>query len=404
MKRVTGCLANLLLAAGAVALTLLLALAADHALGWLDPGPPFPGFTGLIYPPNLDAQYRTHDYVCEERINALGFRDREVPLEHGVAFRIVAIGDSFTYGWGVDLDKTWVKVLEGNLKKQGINIEVLNLGKPAANPWQYANIAEKVIPLLKPDLVLVGVLAGDDLQQSPDPVRVLAFRVAHCFPHLIRLRNDWEHFRGAPWVLYPQVPKSAEDSRQEWIRIGKDLLGQMSPEQRARFDHLEDEVKKAFFDGALNPWLLAHSTGNPDYFMCTRDANDEELEGKTASLARQLGRLKRAADREKVPVLVLSIPEGFYVNDAAYRNVQRIGFHVDPKMLMSDVPDRAVEQACAQAGLRALTVSQGFRERRHDSGLYFELDRHFSAEGNRLFADLATPAVAEAIAQSPKKQ
>lgn len=404
MRRKTGCLVNLILAVAAATLPVLLAFAADHVLGRIDPGPPFPGFAGLLFPPNLESRYETHDYTSEERINSFGFRDREISLVKTGTCRIVAIGDSFTYGWGVNLDQTWVKVVEENLRRQGLDVEVLNLGKPAANPWQYANIAEKVIPALKPDLVLVGVLAGDDLQQTPDSDEEFRYWLTGCFPNLSRLHRDWEYFLGGPWVLLPQRPKSAEESRQEWVNIAKSVLQKMDSEQHARFDKLEDEVKQAFLRGGLNPWLIAHATGGPDYFMCTSDPDSAELASKTKVLAQQLGRLKKAADRQHVPVLVLSIPEGFYVNDEAYKNVQRIGFHVVPQMLMSEVADNAVVKACNAAGLKSLVVSQGFRDRRGEQKLYFELDRHMSAEGNKLFGNLVTPGVADAVAKAPRKQ
>ena len=54
------------------------------------------------------------------RINAAGFReDMEYPLpKTEEAFRIMAIGDSFTFGMGVDLENTYSKQLERLLQKE----------------------------------------------------------------------------------------------------------------------------------------------------------------------------------------------------------------------------------------------------------------------------------------------
>src|SRR5262249_32573334 len=60
-------------------------------------------------------------------INELGFRETE-PIEDA---RIFALGDSFTFGWGVNVDKTWVKQLEARL-----SAPIYNLGSYAASPKQ----------------------------------------------------------------------------------------------------------------------------------------------------------------------------------------------------------------------------------------------------------------------------
>jgi len=53
------------------------------------------------------------------RVNAAGFRDREFPVARapGVA-RIACVGDSYTYGWGVELDASYPKQLERRLGGQ----------------------------------------------------------------------------------------------------------------------------------------------------------------------------------------------------------------------------------------------------------------------------------------------
>lgn len=48
-------------------------------------------------------------------VNADGFRDRDYPIERSDALRIVAIGDSVTFGRGVPLEEAWSEVLEERL-------------------------------------------------------------------------------------------------------------------------------------------------------------------------------------------------------------------------------------------------------------------------------------------------
>lgn len=122
---------------------------------------------GLLFPPGSEFPYQTPEFSHTAKINSLGFRDREWATDKKEATtRIVAIGDSFTFGMGVELDRTWTKVLEQRLKARGFDVEIANLGRPGAHPASYAEVAQKAVPLLKPDVLLVAVLQGDDLAQT----------------------------------------------------------------------------------------------------------------------------------------------------------------------------------------------------------------------------------------------
>jgi hypothetical protein len=113
-----------------------------------------------------------------------------------------------------------------------------------------------------------------------------------------------------------------------------------------------------------------------------------------------LERIRKAARRTGAGVAVVSIPEGFFVNREAYANLQRIGFQTTPEMLQSNAADDAVGEACKRRGIPFHAVSDQFREHIDEKGLYFELDRHFTAKGNLLYGDLVTPFVAEELRRS----
>ncbi len=78
-------------------------------------------------------------------------------------YRIVAVGDSYTYGWGVNIEETWLRRLEQMVSLPGRQTETINLGKPGTGPPFYAEITQTVVPLLEPDLILVGILQGNDI-------------------------------------------------------------------------------------------------------------------------------------------------------------------------------------------------------------------------------------------------
>ncbi len=96
------------------------------------------------------------------QISASGLRDRDYPIPKGKAFRILILGDSVTFGWGVNLEDTFVKKLEKILnEREGREFEVINLGVPGYNTRQEVEFFKEKGLALDPDLVLVGFLDND---------------------------------------------------------------------------------------------------------------------------------------------------------------------------------------------------------------------------------------------------
>jgi lysophospholipase L1-like esterase len=96
----------------------------------------------------------TGDVVYE--INADGFRDRRYPRTASARdLRMLLLGASITFGWGVDSNETYAKRLEALLaERAGQRVEVLNFGVNGYNPYnQAALLADRGLGY-EPDLVL----------------------------------------------------------------------------------------------------------------------------------------------------------------------------------------------------------------------------------------------------------
>jgi len=98
------------------------------------------------------------------KINSLGWRDREISLEKQEdTFRIVALGDSITFGWGIELNETYIKQLETILKKQDShkNYEVINISIEDLGLQEELKLLKQVGLNFQPDLVLLGFYLND---------------------------------------------------------------------------------------------------------------------------------------------------------------------------------------------------------------------------------------------------
>ena len=100
--------------------------------------------------------------------NSFGIRDREfqVPKPNNTV-RIIILGDSFTFGLGVELNETYAKILEDKLNKLETEktYEVLNFGVPGYNTTQEIEFFKLYGIQFEPDIIILAY-TGDDLQDS----------------------------------------------------------------------------------------------------------------------------------------------------------------------------------------------------------------------------------------------
>ncbi len=112
----------------------------------------------------------------EVTINSYGSREeeRKIKKPRGV-FRIVGLGDSQMFGWGVRQDETFLAILERELGRRfpDRRFEVWNLAVPGYNTVQEVETFATKADELAPDLVVINwvdndVLAPDFLVQRPN--------------------------------------------------------------------------------------------------------------------------------------------------------------------------------------------------------------------------------------------
>jgi lysophospholipase L1-like esterase len=93
-------------------------------------------------------------------------------------FRIMVVGDSLTYGYGVYEEETYPMQIEATLKTN-FNVEVLNLGVNGMQSDGILRIVKKYTPTLQPDLIIYGVCLNDFL---PRHVADYQNNMAYRFP------------------------------------------------------------------------------------------------------------------------------------------------------------------------------------------------------------------------------
>ena len=142
--------------------------AADSVSGWTNR-------------PSFSYRHVTPEFAVDLHTNSQGFRVSALGEEYSRTkppgtFRILLLGPSFAYGWGVNFEDTFgvqlQRILEESQVASGHSIEVLNHGVPALPAANQLDWFRQVGKDYSPDLVIYFVYAS--LEVSPLPDRSVA--------------------------------------------------------------------------------------------------------------------------------------------------------------------------------------------------------------------------------------
>ncbi|MFY9824081.1 MAG: GDSL-type esterase/lipase family protein [Thermoanaerobaculia bacterium] len=109
------------------------------------------------------------EFTTQVRINRLGIRGPEVgPKRPGVR-RILVLGDSFTFGMGVEENEAFPAQLAAELGRRGVPAEGINAGMGGYGVPDEVRWFEQYGRETHPDVIVLGIFTGNDLQDAaPD--------------------------------------------------------------------------------------------------------------------------------------------------------------------------------------------------------------------------------------------
>jgi len=130
-----------------------------------------PGFHARLCYDSPALPYFDDDGCVDVSINSLGFRDEEFPLAKPAGeYRVLAIGDSFTFAQGCRAEDGWTEVLEERLAAElGRPVQVMNAGFTGGGSWPQEYAPWVIAHALKyqPDRVVYGMCLNDMNRRVP---------------------------------------------------------------------------------------------------------------------------------------------------------------------------------------------------------------------------------------------
>ena len=351
--------------------TILLLIGSDRFYGEFL----MPDTTQLLFPAFSQAEHNTSEFELDVKINNLGFRGANTTIKK-TKKRVLLIGDSFTFGWGVEVQQAWVSLLT----KQHPEIEFLNLGQGGNHPGDYVRIARNSIPLLKPDLIMVCVLTGNDIHQL---MRVIEHKndLKKSEPEVIGEEALNDRLRRYLSIAIPNFSKrfpARASIKKRWLKEAKKLLNEFSENQTTKYQTLPTHIKKSFESGQLNPSMVYESLLHPNLFLEAADTSNSLCKKAIIRLRDHLQEIEKMAQENEAKTIVVSLPNRPYGSKSEIVPLTELGFNVDgADTLLGNLP---TQLAVSQTEITTIYPSI------KDDSLFYKYDGHWNAEGNRIFA------------------
>lgn len=140
--------------------------------------------------PNTTGTFAREDFSTSVKINSWGMRDKEISLKGPEGIRRVAVvGDSFTWGHGVEEEERFSDIAAQHLNS--LKLEILNFGVSGFGPLEYLLEMDHVLQF-NPKLVVLVFCLENDWQDN-----VLRQRYGYYGPYAT-LENDKLSILGYP--------------------------------------------------------------------------------------------------------------------------------------------------------------------------------------------------------------
>ncbi|HET6204096.1 MAG TPA: GDSL-type esterase/lipase family protein [Planctomycetota bacterium] len=325
---------------------------------------------------NFRARHKTPDYDIEIRTNARGFRGPELGRKPEGGRRILALGDSFGFGHGVEAEEAYPAVLERVLRDRGEKVEVVNAGVPGYGTSNEFGLLAAEAPSLDPDVVVLGFYVGNDFRNNH--AERFGRLTARSGVLVTRTARD------AGWRLTLKAAVAVHWRTAQFLLLGRSQTSAGEQETLRR-------------TCAALPWDEGFGTA----MTCRSwDADAARAFELTVEWLRRVAELC-AAQRRGLLIVLLPTPLQY---DPALWSIalQTCGLNADDYDLAK--PDRELLRWGAEQGVAVLDLLPALRARTTGgSGVRLYVDVHLNSEGHRLVAEEIAGHMAEAsVPRAPR--
>lgn len=329
------------------------------------------------------------------RTNTFGFREREWIMDKPAStVRVLAMGDSFTWGTGVTYDEGIVKVLDRALRERLPQSEVLNLGVPGFEPEHELDLLRQFGTYLRPDAVVLNFFIGNDIMRKRGVGRESAVVVAGNIFY-VHHSGNWVHDHLGPdrWYLYHDLNFLL---RVDLAPLRRWFRRQKSPDGEASGGNASSAKSSA----APNGWnldYLAYLEERSDIFA---KKDSEEWTFHWHFTRATLDSFVNILRARKIPLVIAIIPEQVQLD----RDLQREFLSTmgsSPDAFDFSKPQKALVEWCRNRDVACVDLLARWKNGPPRDALYFPNDTHWTEGGHVRAATEILPVLYGQLASLP---
>lgn len=306
---------------------------------------------------------KTKEFTTHYSINSFGLRDHEYQIPKGKGiFRILMLGDSFTEGYGVEIEDTFSKKVEAKIgfckTEFGTKYEVVNGGCASYSPLlEYLFLKEQGLKL-EPDVVILNY----DMSDIKDD---------YYYSQIAEFDNY-----GIPLRVIPEKFSCSENKVNNYL-------------ERHSFFYLsvKERLSKSYWEKARIKYetQIGYVGDYSDRYVFTRE-NTEDWKELWLLSQRYLLLIDNLLKEKGIKFVICVYPYGHQVNGYEWSEGRKV-FGFNEGEIYSTRAFPLMEEFCMKQNIPFINMLASFKECKKRP-LFNKFDGHFTSMGHELMAEL----------------
>ncbi|MFQ5823660.1 MAG: SGNH/GDSL hydrolase family protein [bacterium] len=315
---------------------------------------------GMRYVPGTRWYFTNPEYTVEYSINEYGFRDNKehpVPKPEGT-IRVLLVGDSFTFGQGVNYDQTWPVIVEKRLQESGNHhIDLVKAGIQGMDTRSEFILIKRLLEKYECDVVVVGFLINDLYTNT-------------------LYGSDENEVKSITNSSDGRILEKKKESADSWFKTAKQVF--VRNDRKSNFHLLTLARRLAIANSKVYCNLYLAASNRRQWLTIPLPPKPAKKLEITKSLFEKIAAYCHSLGKK---LIVLSIPQQFQV------------LYFDQSMKSQDIDvrfyDRYFTKIAKQKNFDWITTLDAFITSSYNKEeLFYRLDGHLTLIGHQMVADV----------------
>ena len=339
--------------------------------------------------PGFRGQITVADRSLPIELNRLGMRSPELQPRRASELRVLCLGDSFVFGYGVRGEEAFPSLLRDQLADR-LERQVVtgNAGVPGHGTVDMTGILAHQRNAFDADVVVASIYLGNDFEDDFVLTKIMV--QGHFMVGQPQMPGEWARMFQTTWRGRLAMRSRLALYIEQWLLGNAPSLAlQPTPTAEeltafAGFPPPNQRFAGLFMDAVNDKLFRDEATGRagiPRIFARVRESltRIRELSGDS-------------------PVVVLIFPTSYHVEEELWEGrLEELG--LDPAEFRMGMVQRRLGELCAELGLPVLDFTPLFRALADPQSVFLPVNKHFNTVGHRMVAEHLAVEIVELLSR-----